>query len=222
MASGWVVPLLAGVVAGLFAARVWGEWSVRRRAHQLAWAVGLSLYAVATLVDAYAATEGWNELAYRLFFATAGANVGFLGLGTVLLTRSRVAGRAFAAFVVLASLVAALAQLAVPLDPARLDGTASHIPFPHPARLAFLLLNVVGGLALIVGAVVSWWQTRRVGVLLIGVGALFPFLGGSLSTLASLDLRVLFQFLGIVVMFVGYLRGRDPVPPEQAPRPADA
>lgn len=224
MASGWVVPLLAGIVAGLFAARVWGEWSVRRRSHQLAWALGLSLYAIATLVDAYVATQGWSVASYRIFFAAAGANVGFLGLGTILLTRSRsrVVGRGFAAFVVVGALVAGLGQLAVPLDPTRLEGTAAPIPFPHPARIAFLLLNVIGGLALIVGAVVSWWQTRRPGVLLIGVGALLPFLGGSLSTLTALDLRVLLQFLGIVVMFVGYLRGRDAAPPGSLAKGAEA
>lgn len=236
MASGWVVPLLAGVVAGLFAARVWGEWSVRRKAHQLAWALGLSLYAVATLVDAYVATEGWNGPAYRIFFVAAAANVGFLGLGTVLLTRSRNGARVFAAFVVLGALVAAAGQLAVPLDattPVTVEGEtrplaewgpevgARPIPFPQPARIAFLLLNVVGGLALIVGAVVSWQQTKRLGVLLIGVGALFPFVGGSLSSALGIDLRVPAQFLGIVVMFVGYLRGRDAIPPVQARAPAE-
>ena len=222
MAAGWVVPLLAGVVAVAFAARVWGEWSIRRRWHQLAWATGLTLYAIATFADAYAAARGWSEPAYRIFFAAAGANVGFLGLGTVLLVRSRIAGRIFAAFVVLTSLVAGIGQLVVPLDGLPLDGTADHIPFPQPARIAFLLLNVVGGLALIIGAVLSWRQTRRMGVLLIGLGALFPFLGGSLSTLTTLDLRVLFQFLGIVVMFVGYLRGRDALRATAAPSPAEA
>lgn len=217
MAAGWIVPLLAGAVAAVFAARVWGEWSIRRKPHQLAWAAGLTLYAVATLIDAYVAVSGWSPAVYRLFFAAAGANVGFLGLGTILLVRARLAGRVFAAFVVVAALVAGLGQFAVSLDAAVLDGTASAIPFPQPARIAFLLLNVVGGLALIVGAILSWRQTRRPGVLLIGVGALLPFAGGSLSTLTALDLRVPLQFLGIVVMFVGYLRGRDaPIPPPGA------
>lgn len=221
MSAGWVVPLLAGGVAMVFAARVWGEWSVRRRWHQLAWAMGLSFYSVAAFVEAYAAVAGWSVAAYRLFFATASANVGFLGLGTVLLLRSRASGIGFGAFVVVAALVASLGQFAVPLEGATLDATADAIPRWEPARVAFLLLNVVGGLALIVGAVLSWWQTRRLGVLLIGVGALFPFVGGSLSSFTGLELHVLFQFLGIVVMFVGYLRGRDALPPKDAPRPAD-
>lgn len=227
MASGWIVPLLAGAIAVLFAARVWGEWSIRRKWHQLAWATGLTLYAVATFVDAYVSYRGgWTVPSYRLFFAFAAGNVGFLGLGTVLLTRSRWVGRVFALFVVGAFLVASLAQLAVPLSEADLAGAGSElgakaIPWSSPARWAFLSLNVVGGLALIVGALVSWWQTRRPGVLLIGVGAMMPFLGGSLSTLLGVDLRVLGQFAGIALMFVGYLRGRDAVPPREAGRPTD-
>lgn len=235
MASGWVVPLLAGIVAAVFAAKVWGQWSVRRRPYQLAWAVGLTLYAIATFVDAYVAASGWTVPAYRLFFAVAAGNVGFLGLGTILLARSGVWGRVFAVLVVAGALVATFAQLAVPLTtqtPVIIDGEtrplaewgsdlgAKPIPFSNPARVSFLALNVVGGLALIGGAVLSWWQTRRVGVLLIGVGAMLPFLGGSLSTLFAIDLRVLMQFLGIVVMFVGYLRGQEASPPAAAGAPA--
>lgn len=217
MAAGWVVPFLAGAVAALFAARVWGQWSVRRRPHQLAWASGLTLYAIATLVDAYTASEGWSVPAYRLFFAVAAGNVGFLGLGTILLARAGAWGRAFAIFVVTGALLAAFGQFAVPLDASQLDGTARHIPFSNPARWAFLLLNIVGGLALIGGALLSWWQTRQAGVLLIGAGALLPFAGGSLSTLFALDLRVVLQFLGIVIMFLGYLRGREALPRHAAP-----
>src|SRR5581483_10576273 len=66
-----------------------------------------------------------------------------------------------------------------------------------------------GGLALIVGALWSWWRTRRAGVLLIGLGAMLPFAGGSLSDLLHADVRVLLQLLGIVVMFAGFLQGRE-------------
>lgn len=229
MAWSWAVPLLAGIVAAVFAAKVWGQWSVRRRPHQLAWATGLTLYALASLVDAYVATDGWSVGVYRLFFAVAASNVGFLGLGTILLARSGRWGGAFAVLVVAGALVAALGQFAVPLDarePVTIEGEtrplaewgsdlgAKPIPFPQPARIAFLALNVVGGLALIGGALLSWWQTRRAGVLLIAVGALLPFLGGSLSTLFAVDLRVLLQLLGISVMFLGYVRGREAAPVE--------
>lgn len=242
MATAWVFPLLAGLVSALFAARVWGQWSERRRPHQLAWAAGLTMYAAASLVDAYVAESGWSVPLYRAYFTLASANVGFLGLGTVFLTRPGAWGRLFTAFVLAALAVAALGQLAVPLDAAtpvtvqHEDGTsetraladwgtevgAKPIPMPNPGRIAFLLLNVVGGLALIGGALLSWWRTRRAGVLLIGAGAMLPFLGGSMSTLFDVDLRTLFQFLGIVVMFVGFLRGQEARPRAPAPGASEA
>lgn len=217
----WLVPFGAGVVAAVFAAKVWGQWSARRRPHQLAWAVGLTMYAAATFLDALVTYEGgWSVASYRAFFALAAANVGFLGLGTILLARPRWIGAAFAVFVVAATAVAALGQLAVPLEPdTPIEGRplaawgselgAGAIPFSSPARWAFLLLNVVGGAALIGGALLSWRQTREMGVLLIGLGALLPFLGGSLSTLVAWDVRVPLQLAGIVVMFLGYLRSRE-------------
>lgn len=242
MALGWIVSFLAGAIAALFAAKVWGQWSVRRRPHQLAWATGLTLYSAAALVDAWVAAEGWTVTSYRLFFALAAANVGFLGLGTVLLSRTGWAGRLFAAFVIGGAVIAAVGQLAVPLSMDKpvglcvedMDGDckrlrdwdnelgAKAIPWSSPARWAFLLLNVVGGLALIGGAILSWWQTRALGVLLIGAGAMLPFLGGSLSTLFAIDLRVLMQFLGIAVMFLGYLRGQEVIPARAAASPPEA
>lgn len=237
VAAAWVLPFLAGVVGAAFAANVWGQWSVRRRPHQLAWALGLTMYALASLVDALALVSGWNVPLYRAFFVLAAGNVGLLGLGTMLLARAGPSARAMMLFVVLGIAVAALAQFAtpltaqtpvcigadgcVPLREAGADVGAKPVPFSNPARWAFLLLNVLGGLALIGGALLSWWRTRRAGVLLIGVGAMVPFLGGSLSTLLALELRTLAQLVGIALMFAGYLRGRE-VAPAAAPRPVEA
>ena len=81
-----------------------------------------------------------------------------------------------------------------------------------PRALA-VALNVAGGLALIGGSLLSWWKTRALGVLLIAVGAMAPFVGGSLSSLGALNVRVLFQFVGIALMFAGFLWGRAVVEP---------
>ena len=227
MATTWVVPFLAGLVSALFAARVWGQYAERRRGHQLAWALGLTMYALASLVEAYVSLSGWTLPLYHAYFTMAGLNVGLLGLGTVLLARSGAWGRAFVALVALAALALVGGQLVADLSldaPVTREGEtrplaqwgtdvgAAPIPLPNPARVAFLVLNVVGGLALIGGALLSWWQTRRAGVLLIGVGAMLPFAGGSLSTLTGIDLRTTLQLLGVAVMFAGYVRGREAPP----------
>lgn len=220
-----VVSLLAGVVGAAFAAAVAAQWVRARRPYQLAWGLGLAAYGAAALVEAAGIAWGWSEPLYRAYFPLAAANVGLLGLGTILLVAPR---RAAAAGVVLVSglvLVATLGQFLVDIDPVTLatsDPGADPIPRWTAARVAFLLLNVAGGLALIGGAFWSWWRTRRAGVLLIGVGALLPFMGGSLSTIFAFDARALLQFVGIAVMFVGYLQGREARRPAAAGEPASS
>jgi hypothetical protein len=224
VAAGWPLPLLAALVGYAFAATVWAQWLYRRRPAQLAWALGLTAYSAAAAIEAFAAAYPWNVPLYRAYFTLAAGNVGLLGLGTLLLVASPRAGRVGALVVGAAMLIALFAPWALPLGPdtvvvvdgapvrlaeAGTDLGGKAIPFSNPGRVAFLLLNVVGGVALIGGALWSWWRTRRPGVLLIGLGALLPFLGGSASTLFGLDARVLLQLLGIVVMFVGFLQGRD-------------
>ena len=223
--AAWLVPLLAGVVSAAFAAMVWGQFSARGRPHQLAWALGLSAYAAASLIEAYVSQAPWSVALYRAYFPLAGATVGLLGLGTVLLARVNAWTALFAALTGLAVVVALVGPFALPLSDADLGDAgpslgAKAIPFSNPGRVAFLLLNVVGGLALIGGALWSWWRTRRAGVLLIGLGAILPFAGGSLSDLSGVDLRVLLQLLGIVVMFAGVLQGREV--PSRAAAPTKA
>lgn len=220
----WLFPFLAAMVGALFAARVWGQWSARRKPHQLAWALGLTAYAAASLVETYVSSRPWTLGLYRAYFPLAAINVGLLGLGTVLLARQDARTAFFVAVLGMCAVFAVAGPLMEPLSldqPIEVDGEtrpladwgvdlgAKAIPFPHPGRIAFLLLNVLGGLALIGGALLSWRQTRRPGVLLIGLGALLPFLGGTLSDLAGVDLRTALQLAGISVMFAGFLKGQE-------------
>ena len=223
MASAWVVSLLAGLVGAAFAATVAAQYARAHRPYQLAWAAGLAAYAGAALLEAAGVGIGWTPLLYRLYFPLAAGTVGLLGLGTVLLVLPRRVALGSTLLVLALIAIAALAPLAQPLpDALPPDVGAKAVPFPNPGRFAFLVLNVAGGLALIVGALWSWWTTRRAGVLLIGVGAMAPFLGGTLSTLSAFDLRALLQFIGIAVMFAGYLQGRESRPSEPARDAAEA
>lgn len=226
-AVAWQLPLLAAVIGYAFAATVWAQWLYRRRPSQLAWALGLTAYAGASAIDAYVTANPWNAPLYRLYFLLAAGNVGLLGLGTIFLVAPPRIRQPATLAVAAALLIALFAPWALPLGPDTLvaiDGEPTRladagtdlggkaIPFSNPGRIAFLLLNVVGGLALIGGALWSWRTTRRAGVLLIGLGALLPFLGGSASTLGGLDVRILTQLLGIAVMFAGFLQGREAAP----------
>lgn len=213
MASSWVVSFLAGAIGAAFAAAVALQYARARRPYQLAWGLGLAAYAAAGLLEAAGTLWGWTPPLYRSYFPLAAGTVGLLGLGTLLLVLPSRHGAWLSWLVAALIALAALAPLFAPLpDPIPVDVGARGVPFSNPGRIAFLVLNIAGGLALIGGALVSWWRTRRAGVLLIGVGAMLPFLGGSLSTLFDIELRPVLQFLGIAVMFAGYLQGREARP----------
>lgn len=220
----WWVPAAAALVGGLFAAATSTRARSRGAASDVLWAAGLLAYALASVLEARAEVAGWSVLRYRVYFALAPALVGLLGAGTVHLAAQRVGrpdvARGFSFLVLGLLTVAGLGQLAVPLDRLTLVGGpeaarplvawgadvgARAIPFPHPARIAFLLVNVVGGLALIVGAAWSGWRDRDRAVLAIGAGALLPFLGGVLSSSGWPEVRVPLQLVGVVVMYAGYL-----------------
>ncbi|MHB8605564.1 MAG: hypothetical protein ACYDCK_09960 [Thermoplasmatota archaeon] len=208
----WIVPTLAGVVALAFTAAVFRTMHGHPRAHQWAWFWGFALYAVASFAEALGAAGHWTVPLYRFYYVALATLVGALGAGTVYLLRSRLAGHVFLAFVIVAGLVVAAGAFFGAVDASKFalgaDVGADALPKgAAPGYIALVVLNIVGGLALIVGALVSGWETRRPGVLLIGVGALIPFAGGSLAGLGLPQARVVAQLLGIVVMFVGYEYG---------------
>lgn len=213
-----VVPALAAAVSVVFAALVARQWVQRRRPHQAAWALGLLAYAAASALEAVYA-EGWTVRAYRAYFPLGAAPVGLLGLGTLHLLGAPRWANLFAITVALALIVCSSGVLAQRLDPALLDEGATvgakPVPLPNPARWAFLYLNVVGGLALVGGALASWWRTRSHGVLLIGLGALLAASGGALASLRIFDDRLMLQLLAVCLMFAGYLRSRE-APPRAA------
>ncbi len=223
MTSLWV-PALAGLLGLAFALHVAHRWRHHPTSSNLHWALGLGLFALASFLEAWAAHTGWTPWTYRVYFPAAAGLVGLLGAGTIHLARprTRLAHTATILTVTLLA-VAALGPLTIPLETTTPVGDPAQplnqwgpelgsdaVAFPHPARVAFLLLNVLGGLALVGGALASWWTRRETGVLLIGLGALLPFTGGSLSTLGIADARLLAQAAGVAMMYGGFLATLPP------------
>src|SRR3954463_8974989 len=88
----------------------------RRRWHQLAWTIGLAMFAAAAVAGALARMSGATETEYRVFYLFGAIlNVAWLALGTLFLLVPRVAR--WAAWAVLAlTLVAAVAVFSAPVN----------------------------------------------------------------------------------------------------------
>ena len=91
--SGWWWPALTATLGFVFAWLVFAQWLARRKPHQLSWSVGLLMYAVAAVMEAYSELTGtWNPLVYRFYIVLAASMVGYLGLGSYYLLAKKKTG----------------------------------------------------------------------------------------------------------------------------------
>jgi hypothetical protein len=145
-----VLPLLSSALSLLFAALVLAQWSRRRRAFQLIWAVGLLWYGISAGTEFAGSAFGWSEPLYKAWYLIGAFYVAaWLGMGTIaLLARTR-----FGYFVAASLLLSAPITLAAG---AKYDASAS----AGVAAGACLLLATLVALA-------TWrWRGLATGLLL--------------------------------------------------------
>src|SRR5258708_11776999 len=94
MAPVFVIPLIAGAVGGAFAAVVGRQYLSRRKPYQAIWAVALAMFAAAALFETAGQAFGWSDGSYKGYYLFGGLlNVGWLGLGSLLLDAPPPVGR---------------------------------------------------------------------------------------------------------------------------------
>lgn len=217
----WVFPLVASVVAFVFAAHLARQYVERRRPFQLLWAMALLMYAAASLAVTIGALNGWSRLAFELYWVFGAVlNVPFLAAGELqLLIRNRTVELALD--VLLVFLVAY--SIAVVRE-AAYDALSLTQQLPSgkdvfgagtPAHRLPQWISIPSYLILVVGAL---WSASRMrgrpelkdrftGTLLIAIGATiiagFGSVFAAVGQLAPFSVSLL---IGITGMFWGFLR----------------
>lgn len=191
--------LLTFRLAGLLA----GKYRSSGRPELLAWAAGLGAYAIAAAAIAWGEAAGWDDRAFRVYYATGALlTAPLLGAGSLLL-----AGRRRAAPVVLvyAGLAVGIA-LAVPVHGAfaahGIPAAQDHLSF-LPARLLAIVANVAGTLAVVVVAVGSF--RRRP----LGNGLIIAGIAAAATSSALVGLGAAGSAIGIavgaVLLYAGFV-----------------
>jgi hypothetical protein len=224
------LPILSTIITFIFTIAVFNRFRVKHGAHLLFWGIGLLLYGIGTLTEVIMLFT-YNELALKLWYLCgAMLTAAWLGQGTVnLLVRRRGVATTLNIILVIVSLLALVLVLLAPVTPA----AANYNPaLPLSAQykeiltrsgivvLLTILLNIYGTLTLIGGAIYSayiFWRkkvlyNRMVGNILIAVGALLPAIGGSFLKMGLPDFLYLSEFLGVILMYVGFLQATASVP----------
>jgi hypothetical protein len=238
----WLLPGVAAAASAGFAAAVLRQYAHRRRPHQLAWGVALTMFAVASLALTVGVTAGWTPLWFKLYYLFGAVlNVPWLALGTVRLLMGRggpgnrgevprwitVAGRGYvaglAAFTALSVVLVLLARVTAADLAGRLLPEGRDF-LPVAVRVLAVLGNVAGTLIVVGGAVASGLAVRArrdlrhrfEGNLLIALGVLLAAGGGVFAFLASSDKLALGLAVGASVMYLGFRRASAPARPPVA------
>lgn len=166
--SGWWWPLATALLGFAFAWLVFDQWLHRRKPHQLAWSVGLLMYAVAAAMEAISEFSGaWNPLVYRIYIVLAASMVGYLGLGSYyLLAKKKTGPHIYLGMILGWELVFVWGVFNTTLRLGKLVpgitvggqalGAASTFP-----RIMSLPFNISGSIFLLGGALISIWRFAR-------------------------------------------------------------
>lgn len=191
--------LLTFRLAGLLAA----QYRRTRRPELFAWSAGLAAYAVAAAAIAWGEAAGWDDRAFRVYYA-AGAllTAPLLGTGSLLLAGRR---RAASIALVYCGLAVGIA-LAVPVHGAfaahGIPAAQDHLDFV-PARLLAIVANVAGTLAVVVVALRSF-RRRPLGNGLILAGIAAAAAGSALAGLGAAG-NAIGIAVGAVLLYAGFV-----------------
>jgi hypothetical protein len=226
----WVFPLLASVVAFVFAGRLFLAYGRRRQPYQLAWGLSLAMYGVASLAVVLGGIDGWSDREFAVFWALGAVlNVPFLAAGELMLLVRNQAFR-WVMWLVLIFITAwtvstlrgatfhasALAERLPSGKEVFGDGSAAH-------RLP-QLISIPSYVVLVAGALWSAWRMRgrpdlrdrSIGTLLIVAGAtVIAGFGSAFAAVGNMPAFSISLLVGIIVMFAGFLRAstrREPAP----------
>lgn len=223
------LPILSTIITFIFAAAVFNRFRDRHGSYLLLWSIGLVLYGIGTLTEVIMLFT-FNALALKLWYLSgAMLTAAWLGQGTInLLVRRRGIAPTLNIILLLVSILAVVLVIMAPITSAAANYNPAQ---PLSAQYDILtrsgivviltiLLNTYGTFTLVGGAIYSafiFWRkkvlfNRMIGNILIAVGAILPAMGGSFIKVGLPDFLYLSEFLGAILMYIGFLQATVAVP----------
>jgi hypothetical protein len=207
----------AALLALRFAGDLARRYRERRSPELAAWAASLLAYAAASGALAWGAAAGWNEAAFRIYYAGGGLlTAAFLGVGSLLLTGRRWALPVGLVYAGLAVGIALAEPLSSPVGGNEIPEAQAHLDL-LPARLLAILGNSAGTLAVVAVAALTF-RRRPLANGLIIAGTAVAAAGSALAGLGAAPTAA-FVALAVVLLYAGF-RTTSRAPAAQA-RPAD-
>jgi hypothetical protein len=218
--SHWAWPLATALLGFVYALLVFRQWLQRRKPHQLAWTVGLMIYAIAAGMEFWSEYSlRWDPTVYRVYMVFAACMVGFLGLGTLyLMAKDKRWGHAYLVFNLVCIALFLWGAFTFEIDPSVLKpgitvgGSALGDKWGWP-RVMSWAFNIPGTILLLGGAVLSvqkFWSKREYryrawGNVLIALGTIVIAAAGSRARLGNTAGLYPAEMVASALLLAGFL-----------------
>lgn len=209
-----ILPFLTTIVSAFFTVSVFQQYQRRKKTHQLVWAIGLALFCIAAFFEAYSELFNWNSPVYKVYYVLAITLVMILGSGTVYLLHEKnvikniLIPHLFLGYGLVLGLGAAVVAAVSTVEVTEFvkgivvggDAMSDNVRIFSP------LLNIPGSIALIGGALYSWYKIRRRFNLYIAFGSLILAASGGIAHwLGFTDALYFGEVIGVTLMYFGFL-----------------
>jgi hypothetical protein len=222
-----LVPFASCILSFIFAFVVFRRYLERKGEHLLLWGIGMVFYGIGGFCEAFYGALGWNLLVFRLWYLCGAILVAaWLGQGTVYLLVKKRWAHGLMIVLALGSLYALMRVFTAQIDPALMTTSvhtgselSGHAIVTPGVRLLTPFFNLYGTITLVGGAAWSAWifwrkrilLHRTIGNILIALGATLPAFGGTFSRMGVPAALYLGEFLGAILLFIGFLRATTPM-----------
>lgn len=209
------IPLLTTVLALAFAVVLFRRYRERARPHLLWWGIGMLTYAAGTITESLTTLTGWHAGIFRAWYIT-GALLGGapLAQGTVYLLLSKRTADRLTVLLVSAVVAGSICVLLSPLDYGlveahRLSGKVlvwRWVRYFSPFINLYALMFLVGGAILSAVRYASRRETRHrvLANIAIATGGILPGIGGTFTRFGHVEVLYVTEFLGLLLIALGY------------------
>ena len=222
------IPIFTTVLALAFAVVLFRRYRERGKPHLLWWGLGMLTYAAGTITESLTTLTGWHEPVFRAWYIT-GALLGGapLAQGTVYLLLSKKTADRLTALLVTAVVVGGTFVCLSPIDytlvePHRLSGKVLEwhwVRYFSPFINLYALIFLVGGAILSAVRYARKRETRHrvLANVAIAMGGILPGIGGTFTRFGHVEVLYVTEFLGLLLIAVGYRLSVGPALPAAAP-----
>lgn len=222
-----ILPFGSSLISFGFALVILRRYWERKGLHLLLWGIGMIFYGIGGFCEGYYGAFGWNTTVFRMWYLFGAILVAaWLGQGTVYLLAKKTWAHGLMVILVLGSIYGAYKVFGAELDPTLMTSSlhtgsemSGHAIVTPGVRSLTPFFNLYGTVALVGGAAYSAWifwrkrvlLHRSIGNILIAVGAMLPAFGGTFSRMGFSGALYISEFLGAILIFVGFVRATTPI-----------